>query len=176
MQLQAVANDTKCQVTFDSTRVAQYRLIGYENRVMANEDFDDDTKDAGEIGAGQTITVLYEIVPTSAQWTDYKPWAKFDCRYKEQLGLSSKKLSLDIYGEIASESENLNFAAGLAAYGMLLRNSEYKGQSSLIMVKALIGNSLSFDPHGYRAALLNLLNNLTEQQLQEFHSRELKVE
>ena len=102
--------------------------------------------------------------------------AKFDCRYKEQLGLSSKKLSLDIYGEIASESENLNFAAGLAAYGMLLRNSKYKGQSSLIMVKALIGNSLSFDPHGYRADLLELLDNLTEQQLQEFHSRELKVE
>ena len=176
MQLQAVANDTKCQVTFNPSRVAQYRLIGYENRVMSNEDFDDDTKDAGEIGAGQTITALYEIVPTDIQTAEPIPYATFDCRYKEQLGLSSKKLSLDIYGDIKSESDNLNFAAGLAAYGMLLRNSEYKGQSSLIMVKALIGNSLSFDPHGYRADLLDLLNNLTEQQIEEFRQRELKVE
>ena len=176
MQLQAVANDTKCQVTFNPSRVEQYRLIGYENRVMSNEDFDDDTKDAGEIGAGQTITALYEIIPPMIVTTDVVPYATFDCRYKEQLGLSSKELSLDVYGDIKSESDNLNFAAGLAAYGMLLRNSQYKGQSSLIMVKALIGNSLSFDPHGYRAALLELLNNLTEQQLQEFHSRELKVE
>ena len=173
MQLQAVANDTKCQVTFDSTRVAQYRLIGYENRVMANEDFDDDTKDAGEIGAGQTITALYEIVPTDAQWGDYKPWAKFDCRYKEQLGLSSKKLSLDVYYE-NSKSENLTFAAGVAAYGMLLRNSEYKGTANLEMVKQLIGSSLTYDPKGYRQGLLDLLNHLSSDQVSELNNRAAK--
>ena len=173
MQLQAVANDTKCQVTFDSTRVAQYRLIGYENRVMANEDFDDDTKDAGEIGAGQTITALYEIVPTDAQWGDYKPWAKFDCRYKEQLGLSSKKLSLDVYYE-NSKSENLTFAAGVAAYGMLLRNSEYKGTANLEMVKQLIGSSLTYDPKGYRQGLLDLLNHLSSDQINELNNRAAK--
>ena len=171
--LQAVANDTKCQITFDSTRVAQYRLIGYENRVMSNEDFDDDTKDAGEIGAGQTITALYEIVPTEAQWTDYKPWAKFDCRYKEQLGLSSKQLSLDVYYE-NSKSENLTFAAGVAAYGMLLRDSEYKGTANLEMVKQLIGSSLTFDPKGYRQGLLDLLNHLSSDQVEELNNRATK--
>ena len=168
--LQAVANDTKCQITFDSTRVSKYRLIGYENRVMSNEDFDDDTKDAGEIGAGQTITALYEIVPTVFQTDEPIPYATFDCRYKEQLGLSSKQPSLDVYYE-NSKSENLTFAAGVAAYGMLLRDSEYKGDANLKMVKNLIGNSLTFDPHGYRAELLDLLNNLTNEQVSELNNR-----
>ena len=174
MQLQAVANDTKCQITFDSTRVAQYRLIGYENRVMSNEEFDDDTKDAGEIGAGQTITALYEIVPTLVQSAEPIPYATFDCRYKEQLGLSSKQLTLDVYGDIKSDTENLRFAAGVAAYGMLLRDSEYKGDVNLEMVKNLIGNSLTFDPHGYRAELLDLLNNLTNEQVNELNNRAAK--
>ena len=174
MQLQAVANDTKCQITFDSTRVAQYRLIGYENRVMSNEEFDDDTKDAGEIGAGQTITALYEIVPTVLQSAEPIPYATFDCRYKEQLGLSSKQLTLPVYGDIKSDTENLRFAAGVAAYGMLLRDSEYKGDVNLEMVKTLIGNSLTFDPHGYRAELLDLLNNLTSEQVNELNNRAAK--
>ena len=169
--LQAVANDTKCQITFDSTRVAQYRLIGYENRVMSNEDFDDDTKDAGEIGAGQTITALYEIVPTVFQTDEPIPYATFDCRYKEQLGLSSKQLTLDVYGDIKSDTENLRFAAGVAAYGMLLRYSEYKGTSNLEMVKQLIGSSLSYDPKGYRQGLLDLLNHLSSDQVEELNKR-----
>jgi Ca-activated chloride channel family protein len=173
MELQAVANDTKCQVTFDSTRVAQYSLIGYENRVMANEDFDDDTKDAGEIGAGQTITALYEIVPTDIQTAEPIPYATFDCRYKEQLGLSSKKLSLDVYYE-NSKSENLTFAAGVAAYGMLLRDSEYKGTANLEMVKQLIGSSLTYDPKGYRQGLLDLLNHLSSEQVSELNNRAAK--
>ena len=175
--LQAVANDTKCQITFDSTRVAQYRLIGYENRVMSNEDFDDDTKDAGEIGAGQTITALYEIVPAPLKPENAmlppKPYATFDCRYKEQLGLSSKQLSLDVYYE-NSKSENLTFAAGVAAYGMLLRDSEYKGTANLEMVKQLIGSSLNYDPKGYRQNLLDLLNNLSSDQVSELNNRAAK--
>jgi Ca-activated chloride channel family protein len=172
--LQAVANDTKCQITFDSTRVAQYRLIGYENRVMNNEDFDDDTKDAGEIGAGQTITALYEIVPTVFQTDEPIPYATFDCRYKEQLGLSSKQLTLNVYGDIKSDTENLRFAAGVAAYGMLLRNSEYKGTANLEMVKQLIGSSLNYDPKGYRQGLLDLLNNLSSDQVSELNNRAAK--
>ena len=172
--LQAVANDTKCQVTFNPARVAQYRLIGYENRVMSNEDFDDDTKDAGEIGAGQTITALYEIIPPFVVTTDVVPYATFNCRYKEQLGFSSKELSLDIYGEIKSDTENLRFAAGVAAYGMLLRNSEHKGTANLEMVKELIASALTFDPHGYRAKLLELLNGLTKQQKDELDNRSAK--
>ena len=172
--LQAVANDTKCQVTFNPARVAQYRLIGYENRVMSNEDFDDDTKDAGEIGAGQTITALYEIIPPFVVTTDVVPYATFNCRYKEQLGFSSKELSLDIYGEIKSDTENLRFAAGVAAYGMLLRNSEHKGIANIEMVKELIASALTFDPHGYRAKLLELLNGLTKQQIEELDKRSAK--
>lgn len=176
MQLQAVANDTKCQVTFNPSRVAQYRLIGYENRVMSNEDFDDDTKDAGEIGAGQTITALYEIIPPMIVTTDVVPYATFDCRYKEQLGLSSKELSLNIFGEIKSDTENLRFAAGIAAYGMLLRNSEYKGTANLKMVKELIASALTFDPHNYRAKFLELLNDLTKQQKEELDKRTKELE
>jgi Ca-activated chloride channel family protein len=141
---------------------------------MSNEEFDDDTKDAGEIGAGQTITALYEIVPTLVQSAEPIPYATFDCRYKEQLGLSSKQLTLPVYGDIKSDTENLRFAAGIAAYGMLLRDSEYKGDVNLEMVKTLIGNSLTFDPHGYRAELLDLLNNLTSEQVNELNSRAAK--
>ena len=141
---------------------------------MSNEDFDDDTKDAGEIGAGQTITALYEIIPPFVVTTDVVPYATFDCRYKEQLGFSSKELSLDIYGEIKSDTENLRFAAGVAAYGMLLRNSEHKGTANIEMVKELIASALTFDPHGYRAKLLELLNGLTKQQIEELDKRSAK--
>jgi len=165
----AVANDTKCQVTFDSTLVEAYRLIGYENRVMANEDFEDDTKDAGEIGAGQTITALYEIVPT--QWaidssTSHRVFATFDCRYKTALGGVSQPLKTEIAIEDMythdlkpkPASENLRFAAGVAAYGMVLRQSPYKGTASFDMAKELVGSALTFDPHGYRAELLELIS------------------
>ena len=73
----AVANDTKCQVRFDTASVDSYRLIGYENRMMANEDFEDDKKDAGEIGAGQTITALYEIIPAEGFGRDAS--GRFQC-------------------------------------------------------------------------------------------------
>mgnify|MGYP006392583235 CR=1 FL=1 len=81
--------------------------------------------------------------------------------------------ALDVYYE-NSKSENLTFAAGVAAYGMLLRDSEYKGDANLKMVKNLIGNSLTFDPHGYRAELLDLLNNLTSEQVNELNNRATK--
>ena len=170
----SVASDTKCQVTFDSTLVSAYRLIGYENRVMANEDFEDDTKDAGEIGAGQTITALYEIVPAAA-FPHYDPsnrrvFATFDCRYKSSLGASSHPLKVDVAAEDMYEvdcwnndislkpaSENLRFAAGVAAFGMILRQSPYKGEASYSMARQLVSDALSFDPHGYRAELLSLM-------------------
>ena len=173
----SVANDSKCQITFDSTYVNSYRLIGYENRVMNNEDFEDDKKDAGEIGAGQTITALYEIVPTEMLAdcikdtdSDRHVLATFDFRYKKTLDANSIPLKTDVAaedlyqknGEIRPLSSNLSLAAGIAAYGMILRQSSYKGDATYKMAKELVKNSLDFDPHGYRAELLRLIEEAEE--------------
>ena len=167
----SVANDAKCQVTFDKEMVAQYRLIGYENRALNTEDFEDDKKDAGEIGAGQTITALYEIVPTEKfqQCLEKLSGTKhhvatFDFRYKKSLNSSSIPLKIDLAvedmlrnGQPLQMSENLCFAAGVAAYGMVLRTSPYKGEATLEMACKLIESSLGYDPHGYRAELLSII-------------------
>ena len=134
----AVTNDTKVQLTFDPAVVDSYRLIGYENRSLSNEDFENDNKDAGEIGSGQTVTALYEIVPAAGYATGAK-CGRFDVRYKESLGSTSIPLSLQIAAGSDSEmSSSLSFAAGIAAYGMVLRNSEYKGNASYSMAGELV--------------------------------------
>ena len=134
----AVANDTKVQITFDPAVVESYRLIGYENRKLSNDDFENDKKDAGEIGSGQTVTALYEIVPAEGYVAD-KVLGRFDVRYKETLGSASIPLSLQIAAGSDSEmSPSLSFAAGIAAYGMLLRNSEYKGNATYEMAGELV--------------------------------------
>ena len=173
----SVANDAKCQITFDSTYVSSYRLIGYENRVMNKEDFEDDKKDAGEIGAGQTITALYEIVPTEEMTncikdtqSDRHLLATFDFRYKKSLDANSIPLKMDIAaedhylpnGDIRPATSNISLAAGIAAYGMILRKSPHKGDATYKMAKELVKNSLDFDPHGYRAELLRLMEKSEE--------------
>ena len=150
----SVASDSKIQITFDPEYVDSYRLIGYENRVLSNEDFENDDKDAGEIGAGQTITALYEFIPTE-KYTNMEEVGKFDFRYKKALGEESRPLETSISG--ATNSTELQFAAGVAAYGMILRNSEYKGSSSFAMAKELVGKGLSFDPNGYRKSLVDII-------------------
>ena len=153
----SVANDSKCQVTFDKDMVEAYRLIGYENRKLENDDFENDDKDAGEIGAGQTITALYEIIPGKA-FEAGKSVAKFDFRYKESIGSQSIALSNDVMTQSSDQlSENLSFAAGVAAYAMLLRNSEYKGKASFDMATELVKAGQGKDPHGYRKQLLELI-------------------
>lgn len=153
----SVANDSKCQVTFDKDMVEAYRLIGYENRKLENDDFENDDKDAGEIGAGQTITALYEIIPGKA-FEAGKSVAKFDFRYKESIGSQSIALSDDVMTQSSDQlSENLSFAAGVAAYAMLLRNSEYKGKASFNMATELVKAGQGKDPHGYRKQLLELI-------------------
>lgn len=150
----SVANDTKCQVRFDPEAVAEYRLIGYENRVMSNEDFEDDTKDAGEIGAGQTITALYEIIP--AQDASASP-ATFEVKYKLSLkDAQSRSLELEVPAA-ESTSENIRFASGVAAFGLALRDSQYKGDASIAMARELVSGACSFDPGGYRTALVHLM-------------------
>ena len=162
----AVANDTKCQVAFNKDIVSQYRLIGYENRVMSNEDFEDDKKDAGEIGAGQTITALYEIIlnPDGINSiNNAEPvFVTFDCRYKKALNDASidlqKTLTTDKIFNKNMRSSEFYFAAGIAAWGMILRDSPYKGDATLKMAKNLVTEGLAFDPHGYRAELLKLMD------------------
>ena len=140
-----------------------YRLIGYENRVMNNEDFEDDTKDAGEIGAGQTITALYEIVPAEGFATG-ATLARYDVRYKNALGGESRPLSLPVVAPALTEagtaqavaSANMNLAAGIAAYGLTLRGSQYKGSASYNMAKELVSAS-NLGQDKYRTELVQLI-------------------
>ena len=155
----AVANDTKVQLTFDPATVDSYRLIGYENRMLDNEDFEDDDKDAGEIGSGQTITALYEIIPAEGVAVGMN-CCTFDVRYKNALKESSNALSLEVKYGGNTLSENLSFAAGIAALGLTLRDSQYKGTASLDLSRQLVENTLTFDPNGYRAQLLQLIRDV----------------
>jgi Ca-activated chloride channel family protein len=164
----SVANDAKCQVTFDSTLVSEYRLIGYENRVMSKEDFENDEKDAAEIGAGQTITALYEIILSDqipqdnrkAAW--FSNFVTFDFRYKKSLDSESiplqKVLRVEDIVNKYGRSDDFYFAAGVAAYGMVLRNSPYKGDATIGMASELMKGHLGKDPHGYKAELLQLMD------------------
>lgn len=152
----SVANDCKIQVTFNPETVSQYRLIGYENRRMDNEDFENDEKDAAEIGAGQTITALYELIPAEGYEKGGK-CATFDFRYKKSLDAGSLLLTHDV-AEGGETSESFDFACGVAAYGMLLRDSEYKGNATLDMVKSLARKAASsYDPYNYRKDFITLV-------------------
>jgi len=162
----SVANDAKCQVTFDSSLVKEYRLIGYENRVMNAEDFKDDSKDAGEIGAGQTITALYEIVLNDEASQPYKTFATFDFRYKKSLDAESIPLKATLKVEQIlnndKRSGNFHLAAGIAAFGMVLRNSPYKGDASIPMAKELVSMYQGRDPHHYLDELIGLMEKINK--------------
>ena len=156
-KFQAVANDAKIQITFNKETVKSYRLIGYENRVMNNDDFENDDKDAGEIGAGQTVTALYEIIPHEG-YTAGSECGTFDFRYKEAFGEESIPLSCTIADDGEQMSENMSFAAGTAAFGMILRESPYKGEATFGMAEELVRGGMSFDPHDYRKQLLEIIS------------------
>lgn len=151
----AVANDVKAQVSFDPQVVKSYRLIGYENRKISNEDFENDEKDASEIGSGQTITALYELVMTGRESASA---GSFSVRYKKSLVEESHLRENKLPSESADKlSANMALASGCAAYGMLLRDSKYKGVSDFGLAESLVESSLSYDPHGYRAQFLKLI-------------------
>ena len=146
-----VAKDVKLQVEFNPKYVSEYRLIGYENRALNNEDFEDDTKDAGEIGAGHSVTVLYEIVPTteenSTNGKDLKyqtsnltdealksnDWLTLSVRYKEPDEDESKLLEYEIGSKYYTDkpSEDFIFSAAVAEFAMVLRDSEYVADGSI---------------------------------------------
>lgn len=156
----SVANDCKTQVTFNPEAVASYRLLGYENRVLNNEDFENDKVDAAEIGSGQTITALYELV--MADGYQGGTLGKFDFRYKEALGEESIPLGIDLPAVSAESSENFRFASALAAWGLTLRESKYKGSASRALALELANSSLGDDPHGYRREFVSLLTKAAQ--------------
>jgi Ca-activated chloride channel family protein len=153
-----VAKDAKIQITFNTEMVDSYRLIGYENRALENEDFENDTVDAGEIGSSQTITALYEVILTVAQASG--KYATFDFRYKKPKEEQSRLLTHEINSlpvDINSASENMRFAASITGFGLLMKNSEYQGSVSKDMVLDLGENAVSFDPFGYREEFIELV-------------------
>lgn len=173
-QLQAVSKDTKIKVAFDPAQVEKWRLIGYENRVMSEEEFEDTKKDAGEIGTGQTITALYELIPASIIAEEQEPsvtesnlLASCEVRYKEPLNDSEHTLLLNIEPTatpLLEASSEINWAASLAAMSMLSRKSQYAGNATVEMVSNLAregasgASATAADPYGYRQAHLTLLD------------------
>jgi Ca-activated chloride channel family protein len=177
-----IAKDVKFQLEFNPAHVKSYRLIGYENRLLEEEDFEDDTKDAGEIGAGHTVTALYEIVlhgsefqpvPTDIelryQENHVNPGKKYKgellnmkLRYKDPKAFNSQLVEKVVKNQpraFEETTDNFRFSASVAGFGMLLRDSGHKGQVSYEMVMEWAKNSMGDDEEGYRAEFLGLLKN-----------------
>lgn len=160
----AVSNDTKCQVRFNPETVDSYRLIGYSNRIMSEKDFDNESKDAGEVGAGQTVTALYEVVLNEGKIPNNSSVATFETRYKLSLkDKESRSLQQNIlWGTDGNPSENFYFAAGVATFGQVLGQSRFKGDATVSMARELVNGALTYDPDGLRAELVQLMDKLLE--------------
>jgi Ca-activated chloride channel homolog len=185
--LVTIAKDVKIQIEFNPQLVKAYRLVGYENRLLKNEDFDNDAKDAGDIGAGHTVTALYEIVPqgvdiepTSGESLKYQTFKKektivaatennsdelltLKIRYKKPDGDVSEKqeFTLKNSGEsFDNSSESLRFASAVALFGMLLRESEFVKEGDYATVVKTAKKSLGEDKNNYRQEFINLVNQL----------------
>ncbi len=175
--LLTIAKDVKLQIEFNPQQVAAYRLVGYENRVLTNQDFNDDTKDAGELGSGHTVTALYEIIPATVKsdlpsvdplkYQVQKP--KTDRLFKDELltvkfrykkpAEDTSRLIQKIVKASASEtiSDNFRFSAAVAGFGMLLRCSQYRGDLTYDQVIRLARSSRGSDRNGYRSESVNLM-------------------
>ncbi|MFZ1264065.1 MAG: von Willebrand factor type A domain-containing protein [Chitinophagaceae bacterium] len=178
-----IAKDVKLQVEFNPAKVQGYRLIGYENRMLAKEDFNNDKKDAGELGSGHTVTALYEVIPVGVNSSflndvdplkyqkEVKPLSKSShadeiltvkFRYKAPDGDLSKLIEhpvLDKQIAIARTSDNFRFAASVAQFGMLLRNSEFKSNASYSDVLNLARKAKGHDEEGYRSEFVRLVES-----------------
>ncbi|MGE0761633.1 MAG: von Willebrand factor type A domain-containing protein, partial [Pirellulaceae bacterium] len=179
-----IAKDVKIQVEFNPAQVAAYRLVGYENRILAAQDFNDDKKDAGEIGAGHTVTALYEIVPAGLP----VPAAKIDdlkyqktpassdkeqspelltvkLRYKQPEGDKSDKIEFSLTDKgtaFDKSSDDFQFATAVASFGLMLRHSQYKGSMTWDGALEIASGAKSNDPHGYKAEFLELVKRAKE--------------
>ena len=157
----SVAKDAKIQVVFSNEVVESYRLIGYENRLMENEDFEDDSKDAGEIGSGQTITALYEIVIKDSEVNNM---AAVLLKYKMPLNNEIKTIENKVkskYKLFKEASDDTRFAACVAAFSLKLRDSEYKGESSFDDIIQWSESSKGNDPFGYKSEFSDLVYKYT---------------
>jgi Ca-activated chloride channel family protein len=154
-----VAKDVKVQIQFDPKSVDSYRLIGYENRVMNNEDFKNDKKDAGEIGANQSITALYEIVPKKGLSANSKIF-NIDFRYKRINETNSRPMNLTVSNsnnDFLEASEQMVFAGSVAAFSMLLMDSKYKGTTNYESVSKWLNGKTFHDPLGNKKAFKKLV-------------------
>ncbi len=176
--LNVVAKDTKFQIEFNPARVQAYRLIGYENRLLNDEDFNDDTKDAGDIGSGHSVTAIYEIIPTGVKidrilanvdslkyQINRSPAGKFDneiatvkIRHKKPGEEKSILETHTVKKESKAVSEDLKFISAVIEFGLLLRDSEYKGNSSYEKVLALAKSGKGEDEGGYRHEFIRLVS------------------
>ncbi len=173
-----IAKDVKLQIEFNPARVAAYRLIGYENRILRKEDFNNDAKDAGDIGAGHSVTALYELVPPGADavtsrvdplkyqsthvTTSSPEMLTLKLRYKEPESETSKLLTYtisDSHADVIAASNNLRFASAVAEFGMLLRNSKHKGDATYDEARQLAQKSLGRDYEGYRRDFLTMIDD-----------------
>ncbi len=174
-----IAKDVKLQVEFNPAQVKEYRLIGYENRILAAEDFNDDKKDAGDLGAGHSVTALYEIIPTSSKSPSRagtvdplkyqqkslveeaysKEMLTLKLRYKLPNASESKLLeytAIDRGKTLEESSVDFQFAAAVATFGMLLRDSKHRGEANWELVNHLGRKGMGSDPFGYRREFLQL--------------------
>ena len=179
--LVTIAKDVKIQVEFNPAKVAAYRLIGYENRIMANQDFND-AKDAGEIGAGHHVTALYELVPAGkeplianveaskfvqpAQVKGDSPDSfVVRLRYKQPEGDKSTLIERGVVDQgldYSQASLDFKLASAVAGFGMLLRNSPSKGNLGYPAVIELATPTLAHDPHGYRKEFIELIHKASQ--------------
>ncbi len=183
--LNTIAKDVKIQIEFNPVEVQSYRLIGYENRLLRAEDFNDDLEDAGEIGANHTVTALYEIVPRGTEEVsllgvdplEYQSRLEtttaagsgelltLKLRYKEPQGTKSKLLKLPVQGSgrpYRQASPDFKFAAAVASFGMILRESAHRGHCTLDAVRELAEESKGRDTYGYRQELIELVGMAKE--------------
>jgi Ca-activated chloride channel homolog len=177
-----IAKDVKFQIEFNPARVESYRLIGYENRLLNDEDFNDDKKDAGEMGAGHNVTALYELVPVGSgermpsvdplkyqkeRTLEYREedisgeYLTVKLRYKKPDGKSSMLFDKVVRGSVKgldNASDNLRFAAAVSEFGMILRHSEFKGTATLEGAARLARSARGADEDGYRSEMIRLIN------------------
>ena len=169
-----VAKDVKLQVEFNPAKVAAYRLLGYENRLLRDEDFKNDAKDAGDMGSGHQVTVLYEVVPVGvkidlpgvdplkyqapkeAKGSD--EWLTVKMRYKQPEGETSKELAKPLAGAVGKElSDDFRWAAAVASFAQLLRDSPHKGGMTYAGVLEEAAGAVGPDPNGHRKEFLGVV-------------------
>ncbi len=177
--LVTIAKDVKIQIEFNPAEVNAYRLIGYENRVLEHQDFNDDTKDAGEIGSGHSVTALFEVVPAGVgitlpgvdplkyqtatvprTQTENGELLTMKVRYKEPDGDESRLMEVpvvDEHNQLTDAGTDYRFAASVAGFGMLLRDSPHKGDATFDSILELAEASIGTDKEGYRTEFIDLI-------------------